>query len=612
MNKILTKFLLCLFLDTSLSAISPSSIKDHKKQQMIQDLEVIKHNFEVGYAPLEWKREYAGWDIDEAFEAAKEEILATPLITTKQFQQIARNFIHSMKDYHVNIGFISTERASLPFSVKGVDGKYFIDWIDPIRLPSSQHGMRIGDEVLQFGDRPISEVVNEIEKNSTKSSNPNTDKALAVLKLTLRQGELGDDVPKGTIFITTRSSQTGNITTNQLRWDHKPEQIRNFFDEIQLSQLFSLLSMKEEEKPKMEFLNMIMATPEHRSYLAQTSQRDGALGSRKSFLPPFGEILWTNLDGETDSKNQKFDEESETDSQEEKENKEFFESWHAYIYIHPDGYPVGYIRIPNYVLSQGQVAAFGKLIEIMEEKTEALVIDQLHNPGGFVNVQYKLLSMLTETPLSTPYHRIKVTQKEALDAYNTLEFIKALETLIEVKENNDKIKGAEDEGKEDVEWFNMSFQNLLFLKDFCDSVLNEWNHGKTLTMPIPIIGVDYINPHAKHRYTKPIVMLIDEMDFSGGDFTPAILQDNQRALLFGARTAGAGGYVSTFEFPNRNGIKFCSYTASLAERVNSQKIENLGVVPDVPYQIQLEDITQNFKGYIQSANKAIGSFFEEV
>src|SRR4029077_2516871 len=112
MQKIVKKILFAFFsFGIMFNFLQASSFEDHKKAQMIQDLEIIKHNFEVGYAPAEWKKEYAGWDLNEAFEYSKSQILATPSITTKQFQQILSDFVRTMKDYHVDILFFSSEFA---------------------------------------------------------------------------------------------------------------------------------------------------------------------------------------------------------------------------------------------------------------------------------------------------------------------------------------------------------------------------------------------------------------------------------------------------------------------------------------------------------------------
>ena len=92
---------------------------------------------------------------------------------------------------------------------------------------------------------------------------------------------------------------------------------------------------------------------------------------------------------------------------------------------------------------------------------------------------------------------------------------------------------------------------------------------------------------------------------------PAILQDNKRAKLFGSQTAGAGGYVHTFEFPNCHGIAKCSYTASIAERINLRKIENLGVTPDIEYQITAEDLQKGYQGYVDAVNQAVQTLLEE-
>ena len=581
-------FFLVIFNFISFEVVSS---EEQKKMSMIRDLEVIKHHFEVGYAPGKWKNEYAGWDINAAFENARTQILTTPSLTTKQFHQIVREFMGSMKDYHVDVLFYSTEKAQLPFSVKGVEGRYFVSWVDPLRLSSSYFGLNKGDELLEFNGQPVGEVIDELEAVVTKSSNPKTDRALAEMRLTSRQGMYGDVVPKGVVYITTRSESTRKIIKYQLRWSYSPEHINHPFDIFSVEKSFSFanFSLIDPPKPKLDPFQLIMANPLHQAIAQESTDRDGGLGSRKSFIPPLGEILWSSEDivaPEEGSNNQNI---------EEIDNLQF---WHAYIYRHPNDYAIGYIRIPHYLTSTQEVIGFGKIIDMMNEQTDALVIDQVHNFGGFIHIQYLLASMLTHQPLITPLHRIKITQKDAKEAYQILEIIKLIEREINFAEKmNQEPKVEGEEG--------LNHQELLFRKAYCELILENWNKGQYLTDPTPVIGIDHINPHPTYRYEKPILMLIDEMDFSGGDFMPAILQDNQRAYLFGARTAGAGGYVSQFEFPNINGIASCSYTASIAERVDFKKIENLGVTPDIPYHITLDDVKNGFCGYIDGVNQSI-------
>ena len=135
--------------------------------------------------------------------------------------------------------------------------------------------------------------------------------------------------------------------------------------------------------------------------------------------------------------------------------------------------------------------------------------------------------------------------------------------------------------------------------------MNEWNSGRKLTNPFWIAGVDHINPAPVH-YTKPILLLVNSLDFSGGDFFPAIMQDNKRVTVFGTRTAGAGGYVADIQVPNDIGIDKFRCTESIASRADQNPIENLGVKPDVEYSMTEADFSQNYTGYVKAIQKALG------
>jgi C-terminal processing protease CtpA/Prc len=102
-----------------------------------------------------------------------------------------------------------------------------------------------------------------------------------------------------------------------------------------------------------------------------------------------------------------------------------------------------------------------------------------------------------------------------------------------------------------------------------------------------------------------MLVYVDELCFSCGDFVPAILQDNGRAILFGKRTAGAGGYVLGVKHPNLNGIRGFTLTGSIAERKDLQPIENLGVTPDIAYELTIDDARHGYRDLANHLKKAI-------
>jgi C-terminal processing protease CtpA/Prc len=147
------------------------------------------------------------------------------------------------------------------------------------------------------------------------------------------------------------------------------------------------------------------------------------------------------------------------------------------------------------------------------------------------------------------------------------------------------------------------YENLLF-------IIDEWNSGRQITEPNYLLGIGPLPPYPRIRYTKPILVLVNHLDFSGGDFFPAILQDNKRAAIMGTHTAGAGGYVGKVSFPNLNGIAYFSYTASIAERTNHRPLENLGVTPDIHYEITENDLHNNYRSYSAEILKNVQTLYE--
>jgi len=123
-------------------------------------------------------------------------------------------------------------------------------------------------------------------------------------------------------------------------------------------------------------------------------------------------------------------------------------------------------------------------------------------------------------------------------------------------------------------------------------------------------------------YTKPLMVLVDEMSASGGDYFPATIQDNARGPLFGFRTMGAGGNVEAWEAGSYS-QGLTRVTESLMSRnievVTSdfpvtRYVENVGVRPDIEYDYMTRQnlmgggaafvtaFLQAMNNHIQSAN----------
>jgi C-terminal processing protease CtpA/Prc len=115
-------------------------------------------------------------------------------------------------------------------------------------------------------------------------------------------------------------------------------------------------------------------------------------------------------------------------------------------------------------------------------------------------------------------------------------------------------------------------------------------------------------------YTKPLIVLVDEMSASGGDAFAATIQDNARGPLLGWRTMGAGGNVETWQAGSYS-LGFTSVTESLMNRKDPVKtaeyptapyVENIGVRPDIEVDyMTVANLTQKGKPFVDAFVAAI-------
>ncbi|MBI4351218.1 MAG: protease-like activity factor CPAF [Elusimicrobia bacterium] len=535
------------------------------KQLMLQDLDSVRNMIAARYAPAGWKKEQFGWDLDAEIQKARDQVNASASFGVKEYQVLLRSLLNSMKDYHVSVSFHSTEAALLPLGITHSGGRYFISSINRKALPENLFPFRIGDEITAFDGKPVAEAVAALEKQAGLANVTGTDAGMtAMMALTVRIGAMGETVPQGPVSISVKPAGSADSVPFQLQWRYIPELIAQ--------QPF--VSKSAAVRIPMSWLAlMVLRTPE----AAAGPQASYALGHKDGFLPDFGEKLWEAPAGN---------------------------AFRAYVYRSPaGGKDIGFVRIPTYLVENpGKlVKDFAALIPEFNQRAEALVIDQTNNPGGIVFYLYALASMLTDAPLAVPRHYMTLTQSDIADSVNFLNEAGAAKTDDEAR----ALLGP------DLAGYPVNLELLRDWAAFHKEVVKQWSAGKTMTSPLPVYGIASIKPDPAVRFAKPLLVLTNPLDFSGGDFFPAIMQDNKRAVTFGERTAGAGGVVKEYKRENNLlGVEVIKLTATIAERPDGRPIENLGVAPDIPYTATPADIQGGYAGYIKAADAAVSGLIK--
>ena len=524
-----------------------------RQDQMLAHLGIVQSIFYSAYAPAKWKREFANWSLGEEIAKIDRRVRAGELSKVKDFQRALRGFANSTRDYHVSVSFFAKEAAALPLQIKGAGDRFFLVHIDRDLLPESRFPFHEGDEVVRFGARPTLEAVRTLETTES-SGNAETQRALSELTLTLRRAARGLEVPQGAIQLAIlRKGETAPRTID-VAWEYTPESAAFLNDNTDPLDHAPLLADPTRTNSRLESVERLfkrrMASPVAAALSgAVAADNRYAIGAAKSYVPELGEKIFEYDQG-------------------------FF---HARIFRVEGGRTIGMIRIPSYEGDAPQTREFAQLVKLMEQRTDALVIDQVSNPGGSVPFLYSLAAMLSSRPLTTPFHHMALTQSDVVDAREVLAQISDDATAREVV--GDTIGG-----------YPVSHALVRRLADYSSFIVQQWTAGKRYTDPFYLVGVDKIEPSTQAIYSKPILVLVDNLDFSGGDFFPAILQDNRRAKILGTRTAGAGGYVSEVKMTNLMGIESITLTGSLAERLDHLPIENLGVTPDIVYRLSANDL----------------------
>jgi Peptidase family S41 len=232
-----------------------------------------------------------------------------------------------------------------------------------------------------------------------------------------------------------------------------------------------------------------------------------------------------------------------------------------------------------------QLQYYRAVMDQFDTFVDGLVVDQTHNPGGFISYCIDFARLFTATPGSN--------------------FVEAM--------NTDRSWVNDFRGAARAIDPTLSSEEALSYELRATRIEAAYDAGKGISEPMPIYLDTELPPDDTYVWTKPRLVLIDELAGSCGDIFPMLVKRNALAPLFGRRTMGLGGNVEFFG-PLSNSQAAVSLTRGLftthqadGTYAASDFVENNGVKPDIEHIITAADYRAGFVDYMTHFSQVLAS-----
>jgi C-terminal processing protease CtpA/Prc len=165
-------------------------------------------------------------------------------------------------------------------------------------------------------------------------------------------------------------------------------------------------------------------------------------------------------------------------------------------------------------------------------------------------------------------------------------------------------------------WVQNNYPNDPMVAEFqnrANQVDQAYSANQTLSVPLPMFFESTTIAADPGHWTKPVMVLADELSVSCADIVPLLVKANGIGTVFGQTTMGGGGNVEEVAtLPNTQAKLSISRgigtvfdpTGAYPE---SNIIEDNGVSPDVAYSHTLADFRAGFVGYVKAFNSALAA-----
>jgi hypothetical protein len=530
-------------------------------EEALEDFGEIASAFRSLYGAMD--RKQARYDFDFEALVTEYQILIELASTEAQYRGLFQEFVSRFEDPHVSLssGVINDDSHAykIPFSVMPVEDTFVVYAVDP----SLADQIKRGDEVVSMDGVPAMDLANSWEKYGSVA-NHRASMHTAAARLTSRS-----------IYLSEGIDPTVPVTIH-LRGADGAER------DVQLSWKENTAAHVLPPPPPVTIPEAGMTTRQNAvAFSTAASEVTVAeLSQMGAFVPffmtPQGRA---SLDGAQDVKASAAALAAVGLTEANAPN------YFALTY-NLAGKKVLFIRLPDYTPTNPDASLkyLKALFADYQAQVDALVLDETHNPGGSVGFAESVLSLL------------------AKDKYNDY-----------VQEMHADRKWINSFATEAQQATAIDPQIGQVIMGWAREIDDAYSAGKTLSPPIPLANLDNTSDPDPAHWTKPVMMLVDELSVSCADFVPAIFKANNMGVTFGQTTMGGGGNVEKVMTTTNAQIQVnlsrglgtpFDPTGAYPEELF---IEDNGVTPQVVYSHTLADFRAGYVGYIAAFNAALAN-----
>jgi hypothetical protein len=538
--------------------------------QKISDFLNLAGVFAKRYAFLEWKQKALGYNgLDVAPWLAQVRATKTDL----EFFDLCAKYTAGFQDSHISFVLESTFQAFVPLSADIYSGKIVIDSIDRTALPEKGYPFQIGDEIVSINAAPVKRLYDNLAP-LIGNGNMATSARFAADALFFHDQSVVPDSSNIPAYANVETVDANGVhTLRTLNWNKSG---------MAYTQVGPVPSPAVTRSARV-LRDQVQSTAGNQT-VPVWQQR---LMSLRNFRLPRGRYL-----AGFDDLQPFFAMPAGFQQRLGDPKKDYF-----FTGTYPAGqHTIGFVRVPDFGFFD--ISPLQTEIQYMETNTDALVVDVTRNPGGDGCATQDLAALL----IHTPFHGLG-TQIRA-----TWDFVVEFEQDVQ-----------------DAQFYGATPDQIKILKQWASNIEGAYKMNRGFSETMPLCGFSStVNPATDATgkmiaYTKPILLLTDNLSASAAELFAATMQDNKRSTQFGTRTMGAGGavfeqslstYMDAFiALPEIIAIR--SHNIQAEGLPPAPYIENFGVLPDIEFDYQtIDNLTHQGKPFVDAFTAVVVKLIE--